>query len=154
MFVLQAHPSSCSQQGPTWPCLLSRRTATATQQHQATASRHSPASVMACEHPRARTPPPVPPIPPSPPHHHDFTRHLPSICPSLFVFLTSFPWSSTHNRGHKQATAHSRFEYYFFIMLSCYKRKTFNCIEGLLFVLFEKKSDHTSCFFVLHIPYL
>lgn len=56
MVVLQAHPSLCSQQGPTWPCLLSSPTATATQQHQATSSRHSPASVTACEHPTTPDP--------------------------------------------------------------------------------------------------
>lgn len=49
--VLQAHPSLCSQQGPTCPCLLSSPTATATQQHPTTASRHRPPSVTACEHP-------------------------------------------------------------------------------------------------------
>lgn len=93
VLVLQAHPSLCSQRGPTWPCLLSSPTATATQQHRATASPHSPASVTACEHP---TPPPTtlphpPRLGPTP------SLHL----SSLSVFLTSFLWSSTHNRGHK-----------------------------------------------------
>lgn len=79
MVLLQAHPSSCSQQGPTWPCLLSRPMATATQQRQATASRHSPASVMACEHPSAH-PPPAPPtrLDPTPPFHLSFL----SLCSS------------------------------------------------------------------------
>lgn len=72
---------------------------------------------------------------------HVNTPHTPATSPItllpsvlLFVFLTSFPWSSTHNRGHKQATAHSRFEWHFFIMLCCYKEitqlhwRTFICV--------------------------
>lgn len=141
LILLQAHPNSCSQQGPTWLCLLSSHMATATQQHQATASHHSPASVMACEHPTTQ-----------PPNHHHNLSQLPSICLSLFVFLTSFPWSSTHNRGHKQATAHSPLST-IFLLCCLLQEKTFNCIEGLLFVLFEKKLDHmyVCLFFTFHI---
>lgn len=83
--------------------------------------------------------------------HLDLPQHLPSSV-LLFVFLTSFLWSSTDNRGHKQATAHSRFEYSFFINLSCYKRKRINASKGLLFPWFEKKLDHVC--FLFHIPYL
>lgn len=51
VFMLQAPLSLCSQQDPMWLCLPSKPTAMATQQRQATASRHSPTSVMACERP-------------------------------------------------------------------------------------------------------
>lgn len=86
MFALQAHHSSCSQQGPTWPCLLSSPTATATQQHQATASRHSPASVMACEH---TTPIHSPPSTPSwldltPSFRLSFSLCVPHQLPMVF----------------------------------------------------------------------
>lgn len=90
--------------------------------------------------------------PNNPRPHLDLTRHLPSICPSLFVFLTSFPWSSTHNRGHKQASAHSSFEYYFFIMLSCSRRKHSTTLKD--FYLYCLKRNWTTCLFVFHIPYL
>lgn len=136
MFLLQAHPSSCSQQDPTWLCLPSRPMATATQEHQATASHHSPPSVMACDHPTTPDP------------RHNSTQHFPSICLSLFVFLTSFPWSSTHKRGHKRATDHSHFEYYFFIMLSCYKRKHLTAMRD--FYLYCSK-EIGPCFFTFHI---
>lgn len=89
--------------------------------------------------------------PSDPPTSPNLTQHFPSIFPPFFVFLTSFPWSSTHNRGHKQATAHSRFEHYFFIMFVQFQEKTFNCIEGLLFVLFER--NWTTFVFVLFFPH-
>lgn len=115
MFVLQAHLSWCSLQVPTWPCLLSSHTATATQQHQAMASRHSPASVIACEQPQPLT-----------------TWPAAFLSPLLFfVFLTSFPWSSTHNRGHKQATAHSYIEYLFYYVGLLQQQGTlqFRCLK-------------------------
>lgn len=133
--VLQAHPSLCSQQGPTCPCLLSSPTAMATQQHPATASRHRPPSVTACEHPTTYILP-----------HHNSTQHLPSICPPSFVFLTSFPWSSTHNRGHKQATAHSRFWHYFFILSSCSKRKHLTASKDFYLYCLKEIGPHV-CFF-------
>lgn len=78
--------------------------------------------------------------------HYNLTWHLPSICPSLFVFLTSFPWSSTHNRGHKQATAHSGFEYYFFIMLSCYKRKHLTALKDFYLYCLKRNWTTFLCF--------
>lgn len=89
-------------------------------------------------------------LPAPPPHHHyNLTQHSPVICPFLFVFLTSFPWSSTHNRGHKQATTHSHFEYYFFTM-SCYKRKHLTTLKD--FYLYCLKRNWTTClFFTFHI---
>lgn len=82
---------------------------------------------------------------------HNSTQHLPSICSPSFVFLTSFPWSSTHNRGHKQATAHSRFWHYFFYSVVLFQEKTLNCIEGLLFVLFERNWTTRLFFSTFHI---
>lgn len=81
-------------------------------------------------------------------HHHHLSTRLDSFLPSVFffVFLTSVPWSSTHNRGHKQATAHFDFECYicFIIIIIMIKviiilllsKKTFICIKGLLFVFY------------------
>lgn len=142
--VLQARHSSCSQRGPTcpYPCPPSRPTAMATQRLQATPSRHSPTLVTACEDRRPRKPPRLPH------HHHHLSTRLDSFLPSVFffVFLTSVPWSSTHNRGHKQATAHFDFECYicFIIIIIMIKviiilllsKKTFICIKGLLFVFY------------------
>lgn len=157
--VLQARHSSCSQRGPTcpYPCPPSRPTATATQRLQATPSRHSPTLVTACEDRRPRKPPRLPH------HHHHLSTRLDSFLPSVFffVFLTSVPWSSTHNRGHKQATAHFDFECYIcFIIIIMIKviiilllsKKTFICIKGLLFVFYWKKPelDH-ELIFTFHI---
>lgn len=139
MFLLQAHPSSCSQQGPTWLCLLSSPTATATQQHQATVSRHSRALVMACEHhPHHPRPDPTPSL------RLSFSLCVPHQLPMVL-------YSQQGPQSKQQPTL--VLSTIFFNMSSCYKRKRFNCIEGLLFVLFEKKLDHMLlCFF--HIPYL
>lgn len=57
--------------------------------------------------------------PPPPPHLDPAPSSYPII---LLLFLTSFLWSSTHNRGHKQATAHSGFHCYF-LFCSVTRRK-------------------------------
>lgn len=145
IFVLQAHRSSCSQQGPTWPCLLSSPTATATQQHQATASRHSPASVTACEQPEY-------------PHHHhhhhthlDLTRHLPSICPSLCVphQLPMVFYSQRATSKQQPTLVLSTI----FLLCRPVTRENVQLHRRdlLLFLLFEKKLDHVCLFFTFHI---
>lgn len=136
MFLLQAHPSSCSQQGPTCLCLPSRPTATATQQHQATPSRHSPASVMACEHP---TPPPL--LDPTPSFHLSISLCVPHQLPMVFY----------SQQGPQASNSPLSFWVLFFYYVVLLQEKLFNCIEGLLFVLFEKKLDHVSLFFTFHI---
>lgn len=134
MFVLQAHRSSCSQQGPTWPCLLSSPTATATQQHQATASRHSPASVTACEQPEY-------------PHHHhhthlDLTWHLPSICPSLCV-PHQLPMVFYSQQGPQASNSPLSFWVLFFYYVVLLQEKTYNCIEGTYYYFYCLKRNWT-----------
>lgn len=143
--MLQAHPSSCSQQGPTWPSLLSSPTATATQQHQATASRHSPASVTACERPR-RPPTPhthPPQLDPTPSLHLSF-----SLCSSPASYGLLLTTGATSKR---QPTLVSSTIFYS-VVLS--QDKTFNCIQRTSYYLYCLKRNWTTCLFVFHIPYL
>lgn len=139
MFLLQAHPSSCSQRGPTWPCLLSSPMATATQQHQATFSRHSPASAMACEQPEY--PPHPPRLVPTPSFHLSF-----SLCssPASYGLLLATGATSKQQPTLVLSTI---------FLLSCTvtREKRINASKGLLFLLFEKKLDHVCFFFTFHI---
>lgn len=139
MFLLQAHPSSCSQQGPTWPCPPSSPTATATQQHQATANRHSPASVMACEHPTT----------PTPPSSFPTTTWPNTFLPSVLLSLCSSPAShglllTTGATSKQQPTL--VFEYYFFIMLSCYKRKHLTALKDFYLYCLKRNWTTFVCF--------
>lgn len=67
--------------------------------------------------------------------HHPHPDPAPSSHPIiLLLFLTSFLWSSTHNRGHKQATAHFGFHCYFLFGCSVTRGKR-RCRDSYCFCL-------------------
>lgn len=84
-------------------------------------------------------------IDPHPPHPDP----APSSHP-IVLLLTSFLWSSTHNRGHKQATAHSGFHCYFLFCCAVTRGKR-RCRDSHFFCL---KINLNISLFLFHIPYL
>lgn len=138
--VLQAHPSLCSQQGPTCPCLLSSPTATATQQHPTTASRHRPPSVTACEHPTTHILP-HPQLNPTPSFHLFSLLCVPHQLPMVFY----------SQQGPQASNSPLSFLALFFYSVVLFQEKTLNCIEGLLFVLFERNWTTRLFFSTFHI---